>query len=226
MSQRSDDITKLAVALLKSQMEIGKAHKAATNPFFKSKYADLSIVIEAVKGPLNDHGITFLQAIDANEAGQPVIETILLHDSGQFISSRTPVFCSKPNDPQAFGSGVTYSKRYALQSIMGLPTADDDAEAAMVRNKKPQPKPNPSSRSKAPAERPELGKVGLEVVSQAFFNFETAHADEMAAGFTMSLDLFTDAVWKHYGRWPVSKESVPKIVDAIKLTDVMTEIKK
>lgn len=226
MFQKSETIKELAEALLKAQKEISKAYKTATNPFFKSSYADLTSVISAVKEPLNENGITFLQAIDATEGGQPVIETILLHESGQYLSSRTPVFCSKPNDPQAFGSGVTYSKRYALQAMMGLPTTDDDGEKAMARNKKPAPKPNPSTRSTPPAKRPEIPKEALDIVTQANFNYETENTDKVAKGFYIDPIMFKDAVWKHFGQWPTSESSVPKIVAAIKLADVIKEESK
>jgi hypothetical protein len=132
---RSDSIAELAKALLSAQKEIDAAKKKAKNPFFKSSYADLSEVIDTVKEPLNNNGIVFLQIVDESENGA-VVETTLLHESGQFISGRTPVFSSKPNDPQALGSGITYSKRYGLQAIVGLPTEDDDGEKAMGRTSK------------------------------------------------------------------------------------------
>lgn len=132
---RSDSIAELAKALLAAQKEIDTAKKKAKNPFFKSSYADLSEVIDTVKEPLNNNGITFLQIVDESENGA-VVETTLLHESGQYISGRTPVFAAKPNDPQALGSGITYSKRYGLQAIVGLPTEDDDGEKAMGRTQK------------------------------------------------------------------------------------------
>jgi len=132
---RSENIIELAKSLLKAQSEIISAIKDSTNPYFKSTYADLTSVIEAVKPALNKNGIIFLQAVNMTETS-PVVETILLHESGQFISTKTPVYCLKPNDPQAFGSGITYSKRYALQALLGLPTEDDDGKDAS--KEKPQ----------------------------------------------------------------------------------------
>lgn len=131
---KSETIGELAKALVKAQAEIGAAAKKSANPFFKSKYADLSEVIEAVKEPLNKNGIAFLQIVDESESGA-VVETTLIHESGEFLSGRTPVLTSKPNDPQAMGSAITYSKRYGLQAILGLPTEDDDGERAMSRSR-------------------------------------------------------------------------------------------
>ena len=134
---KSETISKLAPALVAAQKDIGSAIKGADNPYFKSKYADLTAVIDAVKEPLNSHGISFLQLVNQNDNGGATIETTLLHESGEFITSITPVYCKKPDDPQALGSGITYSKRYALQAMLGLPTADDDGESAQARSAKP-----------------------------------------------------------------------------------------
>jgi len=127
---KSDSINKIAAALVKAQAELGSAHKGANNPFFKSSYADLATIIEVLKAPLNKHGISFIQAVDGNN-----LETILLHESGEYIGSVTPIIVSKPNDPQAMGSAMSYSKRYGLQAILGIPSVDDDGEAAMGRDR-------------------------------------------------------------------------------------------
>ncbi len=137
--EKTEQIIDLAKAIVKAQAVIQFATKDATNPYFKSNYADLTAVIDAVKKPLNDNGIAFLQAVNM-DTDKPVVETILLHETGQYISSKTPVFCTKPNDPQALGSGITYSKRYALQAILGLPTEDDDGNAASKPDKKTETK--------------------------------------------------------------------------------------
>lgn len=135
---RSETLSKLAVALVKAQAEIGAAVKSAKNPFFKSNYANLEEVIETAKGPLNKHGIVFLQIVNESERGA-VVETTLLHESGEFLSGCTPVVTAKQNDPQALGSAITYAKRYGLQAICGIPSADDDGESAMQRKPKVSP---------------------------------------------------------------------------------------
>lgn len=131
---KSDTISKLATALVKAQHAMGSARKESIHPVFK-KYADLTEVIETVKKPLNDNGITFLQIVELDEQGRQVVETTLLHESGEFLSGRTLVVTAKQNDPQALGSAITYAKRYGLQAICGLPTEDDDGELAMGRSK-------------------------------------------------------------------------------------------
>ena len=133
---KSEELTKLAPALLKAQQSIEAAHKSATNPFYRSNYADLESVIGAVKGPLNDNGIVFVQAVQRDELGT-FIETMLLHTTGEFIMSETPVKSKDDSDAQKMGSGITYAKRYALQAICGLPTEDDDGNGAAKPPKKP-----------------------------------------------------------------------------------------
>lgn len=129
---RSDSITKLALALVKAQAAMGNAVKDSKNPFFKSNYADLNAVREACLPALNANGISVLQPTVQVE-GKPFVETVLLHESGEFISSLTEVICAKANDPQAHGSGVSYARRYGLQSLVNLGSADDDGESAMGR---------------------------------------------------------------------------------------------
>lgn len=121
----SESIVKIAPALLKSQRETGAAKKDSTNPFFHSKYADLGAVMEACKGPLNNNGITVLQpVVGAN------VETILIHESGEWMSSETPIVAKSANDPQALGSAISYARRYGLQSMVFIPAEDDDGNVA------------------------------------------------------------------------------------------------
>jgi len=124
----SPSITTIAAVLPKAQAEIKGAVKDATNPHFKSRYADLTSVIEACKAALNKHGITFLQPVRSGESGV-VVETVLLHTSGEWISDELELPVSK-NDAQGVGSAITYGRRYGLQSMVGIPAEDDDGNAA------------------------------------------------------------------------------------------------
>jgi hypothetical protein len=124
----SSSIKELALALHKAQKNIKGALKDATNPHFRSKYADLSSIIEAVKQPLLDQGIVFLQGVSGVENGVAV-ETMLLHVSGEWMSSTLEIPASK-QDAQGYGSATTYGRRYGLQSMCGVPAEDDDGNAA------------------------------------------------------------------------------------------------
>jgi len=131
----SESIAKIAPALVKAQAAMTAAAKSATNPHFKSKYSDLATVIDAVKGPLNDNGIVFIQSPANNDAGVTVT-TRFQHESGEFIED-TIYLPVTTQTPQAFGSGITYAKRYGLQSMAGLPSEDDDGQAASAAPKEP-----------------------------------------------------------------------------------------
>jgi len=151
----SESVKTIAPALLAAQREISVALKDGKNPHFNHNYATLEAVIEAVKDPLNANGISFLQAIGSGDGG-PHVETMLLHESGEFVATITPVYCTKPDNPQAFGSGVTYSKRYALQALCGLPSEDDDANGATGDDDKKPGKPTPKAQ---PKEAVDLAKL-------------------------------------------------------------------
>ena len=128
----SEETNELALALCLAQGQMGGAVKDSSNPFFKSSYADLTSVIKAIKQPFADNGLSYTQFPVNSETGVGVA-TRLMHVSGQWIESEFVLPIVK-QDPQAAGSAITYARRYALQSIAGIPTADDDAESAMLRS--------------------------------------------------------------------------------------------
>jgi hypothetical protein len=127
----SESINELASALCAAQSQMGGAVKDSANPFFKSSYADLTSVIKAIKQPFADNGLSYTQFPVSNENGVGV-STRLMHISGQWLEMDYTLPTVK-KDPQASGSAISYARRYALQSIAGIPTAEDDAESAMLR---------------------------------------------------------------------------------------------
>lgn len=134
----SDSIIKIAPALLSAQQAIGFAAKDSKNPAFKSSYANLESVIEAIKAPLNDAGIMFMQTFAEGSPGFLSLTTRLLHTSGEWIEDTLTMPLTK-HDAQGFGSAATYARRYALAAVTGLYQADDDGTAAC----RPAPKPSP-----------------------------------------------------------------------------------
>jgi hypothetical protein len=125
----SPTLAKIAPALLAAQAEITWACKDSTNPHFNNRYADLQSVIEAIKPALNKHGVFFSQHPTPSDAGTLGLTTILLHSSGEWIED-TAIIPLPKNDPQGYGSAMTYGRRYGLAAICGLFQADDDGEAA------------------------------------------------------------------------------------------------
>lgn len=125
----SESIKQLSAALLKAQRSIKFAAKDAKNPHFKSTYADLPAVIDAIKPALNDAGIVFLQTFSPSETGFIAVTTRLMHETGEWIEDTATVPLPK-SDPQGYGSAATYARRYSLAAITGLYQDDDDGNAA------------------------------------------------------------------------------------------------
>jgi hypothetical protein len=124
----SDTISKFAPAFLEAQRAITFASKDATNPHFKNKYADLPSVVDAVKPALNDAGIAFIQSATPSDDSKLHLTTRLIHTSGEWIED-TLVMPLPKQDPQGYGSAMTYARRYALAAITGLYQDDDDGNA-------------------------------------------------------------------------------------------------
>lgn len=136
--KRSEHIGELAAALAKAQGMMTAAIKDASNPFFKSKYATLESVMEAIRVPFSTNGLSYTQPAETDDE-YIVVETMLMHASGQWISSS---LLAKPakSDVQGIGSTISYLKRYGLQAMAGVASEDDDGEAAVGR---PQPRTQP-----------------------------------------------------------------------------------
>ena len=128
--QKSESIKEIASAMNKAQSEMSGAKKGAVNPFFKSKYADMNAVVDAIRIPFSENGLSYSQ-FPLFEEGRVGVETILMHESGEWISSILMLPMVK-QDPQAAGSAITYARRYSLQSIAGIPSEDDDGQSAMA----------------------------------------------------------------------------------------------
>lgn len=97
------------------------------NPHFRSKFASLSKHLEVLKPLLKKHGLTVLQ-LPSGDFEAVGIKTIILHESGAMIEERCLIPCEKGMSGQQGGAIITYLRRYALASLAGVATEDDDAE--------------------------------------------------------------------------------------------------
>lgn len=141
MLTTSEHINEIAAALAKAQGSMDNASKDRSNPAFKSKYADLASVRDAVIGPLTAAGIAVIQA-PATTAEGVVVETRFVHSSGQWLScsvGATP----RAYDPQSVGSAITYLRRYGLMALASIAPEDDDGNAASAA---PMPRTEPVKR--------------------------------------------------------------------------------
>lgn len=163
--QMSPTIGKLAEALAKAQGAMKHAVKDADNPYFKSTYSTLASVMEAIREPFSANGLAFSQPSKLLPDGSVAIETIIMHTSGEWIMGE---ISAKPvkADPQGIGSLVSYLKRYELQAMVGIASADDDANEATHTQPPPAAnKPKPRVESKANVSHPAPVVVHPETAS-------------------------------------------------------------
>lgn len=116
-------------AFVKAQRGFAPALKTSTNPHFKSKYADLAACVEAVLDSLNANGIGLIQRTHQDESGVTV-ETVFIHESGETLSGGTLHVPASKQDPQGYGSALSYARRYSLMAACGIAPEDDDGNAA------------------------------------------------------------------------------------------------
>ena len=137
---KSESISELAKALSNFQSKMTAVKKDATNPFYKSKYATLDTIWEAIRKPLSENGLSIAQTMNLIE-GKSVLETTLYHTSGEWISG-TQLANPVKDDPQSLGSAISYARRYSLSSLLGIVSEeDDDGESAEKREDKPKTEP-------------------------------------------------------------------------------------
>jgi hypothetical protein len=145
----------IAAALVKAQKEFGPALKTSTNPHFRSRYADLSACIEAVIDALNNNGIYLMQLTEEHPTGVKV-STTFIHESGEQISGGSLYVPAAKNDPQGFGSALSYARRYSLMAACGIAPEDDDGNAAKASVDRSAMAPAPQT---APVAKPKAALV-------------------------------------------------------------------
>ncbi len=121
-------MNKIAPAFIKAKREFAPALKDKTNPAFKSKYADLGACIDAVEGALLNNGVAFIQETFEDATGVTV-ETVFIHESGETMRCGKLHVPAAKQDPQGYGSALTYARRYSLMAACGIAPEDDDGNA-------------------------------------------------------------------------------------------------
>jgi hypothetical protein len=127
----SESIKQIAEALVSAQKEIRFAVKDSTNPHYKSKYANINSVIDAVKAPLNNNGIALIQSLSPSDDNKLHLTTRLIHSSGEWIED-TAVCPLQKQDPQGLGSAISYIRRYSLSAMCAVYADDDDGQSAAL----------------------------------------------------------------------------------------------
>ncbi len=131
--QTSEHVNEIMTALSDAQGEIGGAVKDSTNPHFRSNYSDLASVISAIRAPFAKHGLCYIQGPGQLIDGVVIVTTRIGHKSGQWIESSAHIPIGQKVNAQTYGSAVTYGRRYGLQALAGVPSVDDDGNAASTQ---------------------------------------------------------------------------------------------
>ena len=174
----------IATALVKAQKEFGPALKSSTNPHFRSRYADLATVVEAVIDALNNNGIYLMQLTHETPDGA-MAETTFIHESGEMLSAGKLFFPASKHDAQGYASALTYVRRYSLMAACAIAPEDDDGSAASKPReaaKPPKPEaPKPETpKPEAPKEEvsPEAAKDRVKFILDMFKAFLPEARDE------------------------------------------------
>ena len=178
-------IDQLAAALVAAQAEFAAVPKNARNPFFNSRYADLATVIAHAQPILAKHGLAVSQH-PCTLDGEPALQTILLHTSGQTRTS-TMRLCAAKQDPQGQGAAITYARRFAYQAVLGLVADDDDDGHHATKAKRAEPVKDPADAARerliafGRRNRLNLTELGQQFLAQHGVHINDADADTVTA---------------------------------------------
>lgn len=198
---QSQSIGKLLEALGKAQNQMEGAVEDSSNPYFKSKYADLTSVWRACREPLTKNGLSVIQTLQVLE-GQLFLISVLGHVSGEWIKSFIPVKPSK-EDIQSLGSAITYCRRYTLAALVGVCPVDDDGESAMDRSKK-------NKQEEIPLVKLNLPKDVVADRVEEFFKESAQKSGSSIAALKKRASENMEAFLNHFKKWD-SEQSVEEI---------------
>lgn len=150
MQLMSESIKHIAVALSKAQSKIPIVKKNTQGHGYK--YANIAEILLSISEPLREAELTMTQLGSFNEKGEPILVTLLMHSSGEWLNSVLLLksqTSARTNEMQALGSGFTYLRRYAMSAMFGIAQEDDDGEKAS---------PNPQTKENKPVYKPKENK--------------------------------------------------------------------
>lgn len=186
---QSESISSLAPALVKAQQELTNIHKGRTAKVptksggsYEYTYADLASVLDVVEPVLNKHGISVIQRSFPHERGAH-IQTMLIHESGEWLADGGLFLPAPKNDPQGFGSAVTYNRRYGLAAMVGVAQTDDDAVSAVEAV---------TTEREQPATIPDESRARLVERMRALPEAERANVSEYLRGKSIAFQSLTE----------------------------------
>lgn len=166
----------ISAAMARAFAQIEGAVKGKTNPAFRSKYADLAAVVDAIKPALAEHGLWFRQLTHHADGGV-CVETVIHHASGESLACGPLFVPASKQDAQGFGSALTYCRRYSLMAAFGVPAEDDDGNAAVAsKPEKPAQRVNDQETKLILDSLREAAVDGLEALQARFKSIPTGPA--------------------------------------------------
>ena len=186
LTANSSGINELAAALAKAQGRMSNAIMNRTNPHFKSRYADLSSVLDAIREPLSSANLSVTQTMHFTEGGMLVLRTTLMHSSGQSIFTEYPL--PPTQKPHEMGSALTYARRYSLSALIcNSSDEDDDGNSAMAAK--------PTGKSGAGA-----GRITEEQLQQLIDLADDVGADKRAFCEYLGVDALASITAENFPR--------------------------
>jgi hypothetical protein len=218
---RSESINELAKALCKAQASMKPVPKDSANDFKNYKYADLAAVWENCRKPLTENGLSVIQSLDYEE-NRVIVKTILVHESGQWVASRLGLIPVK-DDPQSYGSAITYARRYALAALVGVAAEDedDDGQAASTSPKSPGVEVPP--RIAQGAGKRNSAKGGLAPVGEAVGGY-LEELRQKVKEFGVSPEFMRQIIKDRYGKNSSKELSRLEVDDLIQHIEELNEI--
>lgn len=172
----SESVAKIFPALIDAQAEFADLKKDTTNPFFKSQYVELSQVLSSIRPVMHKQGLAVLQFPGHIADSKLAITTRVIHTSGEWIEDEAHVPLQK-NDPQGFGSTLTYAKRYSLIAALGLVAdEDDDGNKGTAPVKETPKEPMKASVSQPVAPPKDKKNITAEII-KATYNAPKARSE-------------------------------------------------
>lgn len=179
---KSESIANLAKALSSAQAEVANPTNTAINPFYKSKYAPLPDVLNALKSVMGKYGLAAIQN-PYTEDDKVLITTMITHESGEWLETDPLALRPEKNTPQGVGSAITYGRRYALSAVLGIASEEDDdgnsnetkkpassATTTTQKNKKEDEKPEETTEEtteETVVDINEINKIKAEIMTNA-----------------------------------------------------------
>lgn len=197
----------LATALVKAQKEFEPARKDATNPHFRSKYANLSACVDAVKDALNNNGISLIQNTHESDTGV-IVETIFLHESGEMFSAGKLHFPASKQDAQGYMSALTYARRGQLLAACGIAPEDDDGNAAV--------KSMPLAKQDKPIVKPKVEEKPALVVDEGMPILEFAEGAFASAQTMSELKQWFSQLYTHTKKLPEEQVVITNLYNSRK----------